>query len=300
MNIKNILIPTDFSDNAENAISYALAFLKNREVNITFLHAYHFPVITPEMPMDMITETMEDSNKAIANKLAKLCDDISGKRKKIDCDYVMKQESVSSACKKIVQEKNIDLIVMGTHGATGLKKLLFGSNAASVIESATCPVLAIPEKAKFWKMKTMLFATDYHNSDIEDIVSLVQIAEPMNAEVIVVHISEGKEPDSKMLRWFEGLVRQKVNYHKLLFSLLGKQNIVKSLDHFIDNNEVELLAMSTRNRSPFEKFFSPGLTKRMAYHTSIPLLAFHTNEKKAEKSLEFGNALFLENFIHRS
>lgn len=278
----NILIPTDFSENAKNALKYTLAFFSEKEIKITFLHVYHVPAITPEMPADIIYQSIEESRKMAREELSHLSKEVTEISSTIQSDYLVKQEPLSDACKETVKEKNIDLIVMGTHGATGLKKLLFGSNAAGIIASAACPVLAIPEKALFRKMKTILFASDYHDSDLEDISALAEIARQFDSEIIVVHVSEGKESDSAMLHWFEGIVKKKTDYPKILFFLLGKSDIVQSLDSFIRNNDVDLLAMSTRKRSPFQKLFSPSMTKKMAYHTGTPLLAFHARESEDE------------------
>lgn len=276
--IQNILIPTDFSENARNAMNYALAFFKTQKIKLTFLHVYHVPVITPEMPADIIYQSIEESKKASKEGLSSLCKELTEIHSNIQCDYLIKQEPLSDACNEALKEKKIDLIVMGTHGASGLKKLLFGSNAASVISSSSCPVLAVPENAKCGKMKTMLFATDYHDSDVEDIASLAEIAKQFDSEIIIVHVSEGKESDSAMLHWFEGIVKKKTDFTKISFFLLGKSDLVPSLDSFVQNNDVDLVAMSTRKRSPFEKLFSASQTKRMVYHTHIPLLAFHSRD----------------------
>lgn len=284
MPIKNILTPTDFSRNAQEAIDFILAFFKKREISLTLLNAYHIPVISNEMPAAIIYEAVEASKISSTERLRKLCDKITMSRPDIHCDFVVKQEPVALACGETVLEKNIDMVAMGTHGASGIKKMLFGSNAAHTVSSANCPVMVIPEKAKFWKMKKMLFATDYYSSDAEDIVSLSELAGGFDAEIIVVHISDGREADNDAMRKFEGLVKKKCRYEKISFFLLGKSDIIKALDYFIEQNEIELLAMSTRERSPFEKLFSPSITKKMAYHTTIPLLAFHCTADKVQKN----------------
>lgn len=274
--IKKILIPTDFSANADNAIEYILSLFKKQEVGLTFLNAYHVPVVSPEIPAGILYEAIAAGKKSSTKKLSSISESISKNSKGFTCNFLVRPEPVAEAAREITSVENIDLVAMGTHGATGIKKVLFGSNAAATITSVACPVLAIPGKAKFWQMKKMLFATDYHESDLADISSLSEIAQRFDAEITVVHMCEGREADSDLLHRFESKVRLRCNYEKITFTLLGKADILKSLDRYIEQNDIELIAMSTRKRSPFEKLFSPSITKKMVYHTSVPLLAFHS------------------------
>lgn len=278
MKIKNILIPTDFSENARNAIDFTIRFFENDPVNYFFLHVYHVPVVTPEMPADIIYKTIEENQKIAKKALSDLCRELRSSYGELSCEFLIKQEPLKDAVSDTVKEKAIDLVAMGTHGASGLKKFLFGSNAASMIGSVPCPVIAVPGEARFHQIKSMLFATDYHDSDLEDIAHFAGIAKKFGAELIITHIAEAKESDRTMLHWFEELARKRTDYPKLLFLLLGKSDVAQALDNFIRDNSVELLAMSVRHRTAFGKLFSASVTKKMVYHTHIPLFAYHSRE----------------------
>ncbi|HKR05357.1 MAG TPA: universal stress protein, partial [Bacteroidia bacterium] len=182
------------------------------------------------------------------------------------------------------EEKHADLIVMGTKGANGLQEVLIGSNAGSVIEKSTCPVLIIPENAQFNTIDKIVFATDFCDSDFYAIASLAKIGELFNSEIMIIHISQigpTKDYEKDVLEWFKNELKYKANieYENISFHDLVGGNVDYELEDFIEKNKVNLLALSMRKRNLFSRLFERSLTKKMAYHTHIPLLAFHASAR---------------------
>jgi len=182
------------------------------------------------------------------------------------------EEIVSSA-----SEKKVDLIIMGTRGANGLVQMLLGSNTAQVIEKASCPVLALPLKAEFSNMKKIVFATNYEDNDFQTLYLLTEIFKPFKTEIIILHVEEDGDPRilNGMPDKFKAKVLTNIPYDKLSFNVISGKNIMQSLNEFLVENDVNLFAMSTRKRGFVERLYNKSLTRKFAYHTHIPLLAFH-------------------------
>jgi nucleotide-binding universal stress UspA family protein len=176
-------------------------------------------------------------------------------------------------------EKSADLIVMGTKGSSGVETTLIGSNAASVMEDAPCPVLAIPSNALFKGIHKILYATDYRDSDLESIRQLSDIAVLFDAEILVVHMGElghSGTPERDQFYAFEKKVIAEIPYARLSFQYLVGVNIAYALNNAVKEFKADIVALSMRRRSMMAKLFERSLTKKMIYHTDVPVLAFHS------------------------
>ncbi len=147
MNIpKNILVPTDFSENAEQALEYAVALASKLDARIHLLNALVLLSISPEIAVAMSTrridELMTDSQKALDRLVAAR----SGKA--AFGPTLQKSGDPRMVIEETAAEIGADLIVMGTHGRRGVSRLLLGSVAESVARTAPCPVLLVRKDRK--------------------------------------------------------------------------------------------------------------------------------------------------------
>ena len=273
--MKTILVPTDFSKNSINAIDYAVALAKREKAKIILLNAFHIvsPSFDIPLPSDIINSTRIDINK----KLEMLCAEIK-KTKKVKCDSIVKFDLAVDAIIETTKEVKPDLIIMGTKGASGIKEVLMGSNTASVIEKAQCPVIAVPESARFDGIKKISYASDYYASDIDAMKKLVEIAKLFNAKITVIHVSDEeftRYSEETYLNDFKSKVRKKIKYDKISYKLVFGKHLEKVLDKEIDEWHPDLLAMSTLHRNLFYKIFGTSVTRKMAFHSEVPLMVFH-------------------------
>ncbi len=200
------------------------------------------------------------------------------------CELLSKYDLAVNAIIETIKEKKTDFIVMGTKGASGIKEILMGSNTASIIEKANCPVIAIPEGAKFKGIKKITYATDYRESDVPALKNLIEIAKPFNAEILVLHASDDEFThfsEEVFMNEFMNKIQKKINYKKLVYKLVYGKHLTKVLDKHIEQNSPDLIAMSTRHRNMFDKIFGTSITKKMAYHTKMPLIVFHYKQALA-------------------
>lgn len=287
---KTILVPTDFSENANNAIRYAMSFAQKNKSRLLFFHVSSMPMIHPDASLSSYKAIIQADEKKHLDKLEKLISKIyASSSVKEDAQQYECSVKMGLAIDEIVvlaKEKDVEMIIMGTKGASGAKEIFLGSHTASIVEKASCPVFAIPENAEFSEIKKIVFATDYYDSDFSVIGQLVKIATVSDSEIVIIHIADGeytKSREEDLLSWYKEMVKEKIGYKKISYQLFASKNIYEGLYSFLGTFDADIIAMSTQRRNFWEKIFNSSLTKKMAYHTKIPLLAFHTPES-AEKS----------------
>jgi nucleotide-binding universal stress UspA family protein len=280
----NFIVPTDFSINAKIAAKYAMLLAQATNADIRLLHIIDPPLIGTDQREARYKEKVSLAKAEAAIELEKLCTELNEESISIKCDYVIRvAERSSEIIVSAALNNKADFIVMGTRGAGAIKKIILGSNTASVIEDSPIPVFVIPEEVSFLNPKKIVFASRFHNSDVQAIKQLSFIASAFNAELIIVHFFENKkdkEAGSSIMATFLARIREVITYPKITCHTFENENAQKGIEKFIDVVHADIIALSTKNRNPIEKLFSRSMTKDMSFHSKIPLLAFHIKNIK--------------------
>jgi len=172
-----------------------------------------------------------------------------------------------------IKDLEPDLVVMGTKGSSGISEVVLGSNTSGVIKNSAAPVIAVPQDFTSEKITRIIFACDFE--PIEDISSLSiinRLAELDNASVDIVHVSKDSAPTvdhSRQALEMDKFFEEKTHN----FNYLNADNIAEALEKFIEENQMDLLTMIPRKHNLIEKLFKMSVTKKMAHHCKIPLLA---------------------------
>ena len=278
--MKTILVPTDFSERADNALNYAIELAKKEHAKIVLLHVYHLEpsvsyidVPVPDDEIKLAEERWLDKLKSLQVKI----EHAGG----VASERVARLDLAVDGIVKEAEERDVDLIVMGTHGATGLKELLMGSNTSRVIDRAHCPVIAVPEAVLFHPVKKITYASNYSDIDIETIQRLLEIAAPFNAQINILHIYEDNEAKARdeMQRFIQE-ADKKILYPNLSYELLGGEDVEKKLEEYLETQATDLLAVSHHERDFRGKLFGKSITQKLVLHTKVPLMVFH--HKKSE------------------
>jgi len=270
-----ILIPTDFSANADHAINYASLLGKSMKAKLILLHVYTPPVTRGNIAYPLITEEIGRMMSEATEKLHKIASALS-EDYGISCEHLVRMGSPVEEIVSEAESRQADLIVMGTLGASGLAKMVFGSNTASVMERATCPVLAVPAKSTLALPKKIVFATDYEDNDMQTVKELIKITRRLKAEFILLHVSkENLRSDRDLIEDFSKAVATEVHVVQPFYYVMHHDNPQEGIDHFVNSVGAHLIALSMRKRSIFIKLFDASLSKKMAYQARLPLLIFH-------------------------
>ena len=283
--MKTILVPTDFSKSAENALYYAIEMAKKDHAKIILLHASH--VYAPEyiIPMDILKNEYEKEhikNELLAKKeLIKIAH--TGN---IECEYIDTDQEIINGIVKTIDEKKIDMVIMGTKGSKTVLDELFGSNTSKLIQRSNVPVIAVPENYTSREIKKITYATAFYSTDVKAIKRIVEIAKLYNAQVNILHVisdemNYAREKDQ--LRNFMNEVNRKINYTNLSFQLYQGKTISDGIEKYIHSNDTNIMVMSTQQRNFFERLFQKSNTKKAVLNSEIPLMAIHHLPAKSIK-----------------
>lgn len=277
--IKTILVPTDYSKNAHSAAKYALEIAHRTGAKVIFFNTYYVPTYVEKVPIDPVAE--EDLRKDAEQILKDFSEEHSDSKKDLNIECIVRTGNAVEKIVSVSKEVGADIIVMGTKGSTGVSEFVFGSNTEDVILKTKLPVLAIPENSTYNGINNIVFGTAYHFSDFKAIKELAEIAKLFDANITIIHISDGEYKigtEYDIFDSFKDKVKQQIAYSKMTFHLIEHKNIYDGLQEFIHSNKTDLLSMTSRKKALYNRLFGRSISKKMAYHTDVPLLVFKINE----------------------
>lgn len=280
--MKNILIPTDFSENSWNAVKYALEFFKDTKCDFYLLHVtliYNYASSeSPIMPLpaiEVIDKTILKQAKTQLKKLLKKINLLPPNPKHHfytlnNYDYFI------DAVKAHVAEKNIDLIIMGTKGASGLKKMMIGSNTGDLITRVKCPVLIVPENALFKEVQEIAFPTDFHlfypTKILNDILEFVKMH---NSTLRIVHISSKDDEFTDFQLENKEFLKNFFASEKHSFHRLTNKKIEDGVQCFVESRDIDMIVMIAKSLNIFQRLLFRPTVEEISYHTDIPFLVLH-------------------------
>lgn len=279
--MKNILIPTDFSENSWNAITYALDYFKGTSCNFYLLHVTLISnyMAVGEPPIYQTNEVLvkpiiEQAKTSLQNQLKKIKELTTNPNHHF---YpITNYDFFINAVKTQIKEKNIDLIVMGTKGASGISEVIVGSNTGDLITKVKCPVLIVPENATFSIPKEIAFPTDYDISYQGAILNTIhEFASKYNSSIRVLHIA----PKNKELTSFQienkGFLQEYFTDEKHSFHRITSNKIEAGVQCFVESRNINLIVMVAKNINLFQRILFKPTVEEISYHIEIPFLVLH-------------------------
>lgn len=275
--MKTILVPTDFSYCAENATDFAVHVAKLSKVEIIILHVFNIADKIYPDTVGVDSDYVDVMLNEVRSKLNKLKADIKT-RKGVDVSVILYEGDVTKTILDAVHDNAVDLIVMGTTGASGAKEVVLGSETAKVIGKTKVPVMVVPVDYGWKKPEKILLATNHFEQNADFLNALLELTTMFSAELKVVVFTElGERASTVVEHIFNAL-----EYERMLKNWFNKDNITvreipgndfeESLEAYMMENDIDCLVMVTYKRNLWERLFHPSITKKMSYHTKIPLL----------------------------
>jgi nucleotide-binding universal stress UspA family protein len=276
--MKKILIPTDLSPNAGNAIRYALNFCKNSPTELVFLHATHPMLDLPDTSLEfydpIVFQDEKEQLNFVRTSLKKLFEEEKIDQEKLNFSIELRIGFAADEIVRVAKEFNCDLIIMGTQGATGLEKLLLGSITYSVIKKTEIPVLAIPSNYTFKEIDKIVFATDYEGiSNKKTLTPLFDVANTFDAKVLMFHTIEAKEPIAAYIEELQVWKTEK-NFHHIKHtnSIANCEDVTLGIIEFAEENDASIIAMIPHSYNFFTNLIHKSKTKEIALESKVPLL----------------------------
>lgn len=268
-----ILVPLDFSQSSNNAALYAAKFAKKANAEIILFHVVHFehpPMLQISGSMEHKIEDIRISNAS--QDLSVLVNDLKSQVKGIQISFkVVAGFPIAEVIENYATNNHIDLIIIGTKGASGLPKILFGSNAVAVINKSSVPVITVPESSSFNNVKVIVCASEMHKMQSE-IQKVIPFAKLFDASINVLHVlplDSKKKIDTVSIQ--NGLA-EKYKYQKISFHIAHNSSITDGINEFVADVKADILAMYTNEIGFFESLFKKSFSREEAFHGLVPLL----------------------------
>lgn len=271
----HVLIPTDLSENARKAAIYAVELYGTEGNTFTLLNCYAMPHGTRSTMVDFSERLGQDALEDLTEFERELREALPGRSPIMG--LATEHGNLTEVLKRYEElPTRPDLIVMGTQGATGLKRILVGSNAASVILRVRTPVLAVPAQAVYKVPEHIILLDDGRTLDKPNLQQLLNILDHSGADLMVVHVERSGQPvpplvDSAALKELLGSIPR--THHSI-----KENNLIVDLNELADKHGVDIIAVPHRHRSQFERYFHRSMSSRLAMNTRIPMLVLQLGD----------------------
>lgn len=274
--MKTILVPTDFSEASTNAIDYAIEMAKAMPARIILFHAFHVPVITSEAVV--IVPAMNEIRQFGIEKLAAIKQDINNREGDgIMINYSCVEGFAVDEINRYTKTNPVDLIVMGMQGAGYLVEKLIGSVTTSLLRESNCPVLAIDQKVRFKNPKKIVLACDYKHVKRSVLEPLKDLAAIFDSHIYVLNVTSGNEPAIKDVEAAVAGLGIDHSFDKTdhSFHFTSNEDVVDGINDYITSQQMDMVVMIPRKHSVLRNMFNEPNTKKIAFHTTVPVLALH-------------------------
>lgn len=274
--VKTMLILTDFSETSLNAADYAARLTHQLQTTKMILYHSYASLMTPPNLSGMVSSGFIDSPEGGPEKMVELknalLNVVAGRT---EIEMRSDGRSLVTAVNTLVQQQDIGLVITGTTGENRLEKVLIGSNAIRLVEESIAPVLIVPPAANFKTIKKVVFACDLQQvSKTTPLLAIKTFVHTIKAKLLVLNVApNGGDLDPGLMEELVDLPglwdQQKPEYHDT-----RQEDIASGIMEFATQQEVDLVITVPKVYGFFENIFHRSLTKKLAYHSRLPLLLF--------------------------
>ena len=273
--MKNILLLTDLSINSRNAIEYALHFFTNKRCTFFLLHVQKASFYTTDdlMVATPTTTIHESLLKSKRQKLERLVTDLECEHPDANFHFkpLLDFDYFTDAVTQAVEANYIDVIVMGSNGATGAAEVIFGSNTVRVMRKLNCPLLVVPEGFRYNKIKSVLFALHTEDQFEEEKTTILKkILNKENASLRILHIEDKKYNSS----WFvqENAIKKAFSRTICTFYCIKEVPAPEAINSFVQILKIDLTVMIIHPESFIKRFLEGSEISKISYSLRNPLL----------------------------
>lgn len=272
--MKKILVPTDFSLEAEKALKVASQIAKKHGSEIYLLHMLEIPM----QEIDTINSKADVPEVMFFMKMAhKKFEDImnSDYLKDITVHEILKPDGTFNGISEICKEHGITMITMGSHGASGLKEMFVGSNAEKVVRSSDVPVLVIKNDHDDFSVDDIVFASDFKNDNKETYRQAAEIATAFGAQIhlLMVNTASNFTTTQKANDRINDFI-QDYSFKNYTVNIYNDESIEKGVLNFAKTIDADLVGISTHGRQGIAHFFNGSISEDLVNHANLPVITF--------------------------
>lgn len=277
--MKQILVPTDFSECAKNASDTAIEIAKHYGAQ---LHFYHFMSI----PIDWLNLNLDENRiypdvTAQVNRIQQELDELVRLANKhgVEARSFLSFADSADAIPRYAREHGISMIIMGSHGAQGIKELIMGSNAQKVVRNSRIPVLILKQPMTSLEVRNVLFVSDFEPEMAAPFEKVVDFAEKLGAKIHLLFINT---PSDFHQSW--EIEERMESFVALASKNLGQKmtinasNFEEGLEKYCELHPTGFLAIATHHRRGLSRVFEGSLTEKIVNHVNVPIMSFPIND----------------------
>ncbi len=278
--MKRILVPTDFSDEAKIALDLAIEIAQKTDATIKLVHVFEYPVATAYTALDVggpdpiegeVARGMMDKNKNQLDEMAAIA-----RAKKVDIVEEVKIGNPFVNISGELKDEDVDLVVMGSKGASGLEEVLIGSNTEKVVRHAPCPVITVKRPVTLGDIKDIVFASDFKEDSPAFMEHTKNMQQLFDAKLHFVRINtlNNFEPDSFSKKRIQKWIK-KNNLSDCTTRVYNDISEEDGIIHYAEEINADMLALGTHGRSGLGRLFSGSLAEEVVNHAKRPIWTYH-------------------------
>jgi nucleotide-binding universal stress UspA family protein len=272
--MKTILVPIDFSEACDNALNYAVEFAKKANLRLDLLNVYDYPTVS-SAPVVWVPTT-EDLMAEHLQRLESIREKIRrrhGEQLNVQC--YCEAGTVIEGINDFAKRNHTDLIIMGMQGGGFVSEKIIGSTVTSLMRQSVCPVLGIGKRVKFTSIRQIVLAIDYKDADYKGILKpLRDLVKLFDAHLFLLNVMQDISAEEKDLI-SEGRIKRDLEGIPFTAHTVIHTDISVAVDQFVEDKAIDMAVIIPRKHSFFYSLFHEANTKKLAFHTSVPLLALH-------------------------
>lgn len=276
--MKKILLPTDFSDNAWNALFTALKLYTHVKCKFFLLHTYEPKAMNmlgrkSQQRLGIIYDSLAQHSVQELDKILSYLNE-NHHNPNHSFESISKSDSLEKSVMELVSTRDIELVIMGTQGATGAKEIFMGSNTVKVLKQLkNTSIIVVPTAFDFQKLKILVFPTDYTKKHEKfELLPMIELTKLWNTAIRVIHVGEEfvltdiQKANMKILE--ERLAGANYSLHKLGMDT----NVAKSIEQYVKDIGADLLTMVRYRHNFWERIIDEPVIKKIAFHSMVPVL----------------------------
>lgn len=270
--MENILVPTDFSEESEKALKVAAQIAEKNDSKLYIHHSTKMPLHLANTSSGVLPESL------FFIKIAEKEFEQLLKRpylQEIELHQTIGHGDLSQDIQEVCEKNDIDIIIMGSHGASGHKQMFIGHNTEKVVRSAKVPVLVIKNEHENFKIDNFLFATDLEDECHSCFKQAQSLAANFNANLHVLYVNtpgffKTSSETQKMMNTF----KSKNDLKNTSLHIYNDQTVEKGILNFSKENDIHLIGMATHGRKGLSHFFNGSISEDLVNHANRPVITF--------------------------
>ena len=277
--MNTILVPVDYSLASFNAFHYALRIAGQFSSRVILYHASNVPVAAPHVGVALHAAALTEANERAQRYLEELEYSVPPNiARHIELELYTNTSDVEEGIAEMCGAHKPSLLVLGMKVRGSIAGALMGSTVSRILGKGDCPVLVVPEGAHFKPIRHIAYGSLFDADERQTIDSLLEFAFLNEALIHCVHVKTASEQAEKhldvKLDGLRAFYRDDIILNQIEVSTISHMDALEGLLNYVEENDVDMLALHTRKRSFWSKIFSPSLCKRIVFLSKVPILVF--------------------------